>query len=82
MGYLKIQFWVSFYLIHFYDMIFLVDTIDIASYADDSTLYNEGKNQCDLEKKLQKASVKWLHENGMKDNQDKCYFLSNLHINT
>ena len=32
-------------------MIFLVDTIDIASYADDSTLYNEGKNQCDLEKK-------------------------------
>ena len=36
-------------------MIFLVDTIDIASYADDSTLYNEGKNQCDLEKKMTKS---------------------------
>ena len=38
-------------------MIFLVDTIDIASYADDSTLYNEGKNQCDLEKNYKKRQL-------------------------
>ena len=39
-------------------MFFMVDNIDIASYADDNTPYSVGKSQCDLEKKLQKASVK------------------------
>ena len=36
----------------------MVDNIDIASYADDNTPYNVRKSQCDLETKLQKASVK------------------------
>ena len=40
------------------DMLFMVDNIDIASYADDNTLYSVGKSQCDLEIKFQKASVK------------------------
>ena len=40
------------------DIFFKIDTIDIASYADDNTLYDVGKNQCDLETKLQKASIK------------------------
>ena len=35
-----------------YDMFSMVDNIDIASYADDSTLYSVGKSQCDLEIKL------------------------------
>ena len=39
-------------------MLFMVDNIDIASYADDNSLYSVGKSQCDLEIKLQKASVK------------------------
>ena len=59
-------------------MFFMLDTIDIASYADDNTPYSVGKNQCDLETKLQKASVKlfeWSHENGMKANQYKYHFL-------
>ena len=67
------------------DTFFMTDNIDIASYADDNTPYNVGKSQCDLEIKLQKASVnifKWFHENGLKTNQDKCHFLSNLDINT
>ena len=49
------------------DMFFMVDNIDIASYADDNTPYSVGKSQCDLETKLQKTSVKlfkWFHENG------------------
>ena len=47
--------------------------------------YSVGKSRCDLEIKLQKASVKlfkWFHENGLKANQDKCHFLSRLNINT
>ena len=66
-------------------MFFMVDNVDIASYADDNTPYSVGKSQCDLETKLQKASVKlfkWFHENGLKANQDKCHFLSRLDINT
>ena len=39
-------------------MLFMINTIDIASYADDNTIYSAGKNQCDLEKKMQKPSVK------------------------
>ena len=66
-------------------MFFIIDNIDIASYADDDTFYSVGKSQCELETKLQKASVKlfkWFHENGLKANQDKCHFLSSLDINT
>ena len=35
----------------------MIDDIDIASYTDDSAPYSVGKSQCDLETKLQKASV-------------------------
>ena len=64
------------------DMFFMTDNVDIASYSDDSTPYCVGKSQCDLETKLQKASVqlfKSFHENGLKANQGKCHFLD---INT
>ena len=67
------------------DMFFMIDNIDIASYADDNTPYSVGRSQCDLETKLRKASVKLFkrfHENGLKPNQDKCHFLSSLDINT
>ena len=45
--------------------------------------YSVGKSRCDLEIKLQKASVKlfkWFHENGLRANQDKCDFLSSLDV--
>ena len=69
------------------DIFFVINNIDIARYADDNTLYSAGKSQCDLETKLQKASVKrfkWFHENGLKAYQDKYDFLSKkcLDINT
>ena len=38
-------------------MFFMEDNIDIASNADDNIPYSVGKRQCDLETKLQKASV-------------------------
>ena len=63
----------------------MVDNRDIAYYLDDNTPYSVGKIQCDLETKLQKASVKlfkWFHENSLKANQDKCHFLLSLDINT
>ena len=65
-------------------MFFMIDNIDIASYADDSTLYSLEKSQCNLETKLRRASVKlfkYFHEKGLKANQDKCHFLSSLEIN-
>ena len=68
-----------------YDIFFVIDYIDIARYADDNTLYSARKCQCDLETKLQKASVKlfkWFHENGLTLNLDKCHFLERLYINT
>ena len=40
------------------DMFVMIDNIDIASYADDNTRNSVGKSQCDLETKLQNASVK------------------------
>ena len=84
---LKVQFWVLYYLIYFYVIcsLWVVDNIDIASYADDNTPYSVGKSQCDLERKLQKVSVKLFkcfYENGFKANQDKCDSLSSLDINT
>ena len=61
-------------------MFFMVNNID--DNTDDNTPYSVGKSQCDLDTKLQMASVKlfkWFHENGLKANQDKCHFLD---INT
>ena len=37
------------------DMLFMIDTIDILSYADGNTPYSVGKSQYDLETKLQKV---------------------------
>ena len=66
------------------DMFFMVDNINIKTYADDNTPYSVGKSQCDLETKLEKAPVKifkQFNENGLKANQEKCHFLSSLDIN-
>ena len=58
MKYFKVQFWVPYYLKYFLCyMFFMEDNIDIASNADDNIPYSVGKRQCDLETKLQKASV-------------------------
>ena len=46
--------------IFLYHMFFLVDSVDIASYADDNSY----------------ADAKWFPENGMNSNQDKRHFHS------
>ena len=40
-----------FFNIFLCDMFFMVDNIDIASYANDNIPYCVGKSQCDLETK-------------------------------
>ena len=63
----------------------MIANIDIESHADDNTPYSVEKSHCDLETKLQKASIKhfkWSYENGLKANQDKYPFLSSLDIDT
>ena len=42
-------------------MFFMIDNIDIASYADYNAPYSVGKSQFDLETKLQKASINFLN---------------------
>ena len=64
-------------------MSFSIDSVDTASYADDNTPYTIWKNKCEVENKLEIASVKLFkrfYKNGMKANQEKCNFLSCLHI--
>ena len=60
-------------------MFFLVDSVYIADYADDTTPCTFGKNECEVESKLKMASIKlfkWFHENGIKAN--KISFISCL----
>lgn len=54
-------------------MFFLIDTVDIASYADDNTPSIIGKKLYKVEKKIEIALAKlfkWFRENGMKANQE------------
>ena len=65
-------------------MFFSIDSVDIASYADDNTPYTT-TYKWEVENKLEIVSVKlfkWFLENGMKANQGKCHFLSSLDITT
>ena len=39
-------------------MSFSIDSVDTASYADDNTPYTIWKNKCEVENKLEIASVK------------------------
>ena len=66
------------------DMFFMIDNIDIASYADDNTPYSVGKSQCDLKQNCKRhlKLFNWFCENCLKANQDKFHFLSSLDIDT
>ena len=71
------------------DLFLIVDDIDIANYADDSTIYKEHENIDDLITSLQNAAAKffkWFSDNQMRGNTDKCQLLvskdesSEIHI--
>ena len=64
---------------------FLLDSVDIASYAGDNNPHAIGKNKFEIENNLKIASVKlfkWFHEKGTKANQDECHYLSSFDITT
>ena len=58
------------------DLFFILNSYDIASYADDTTTYGGNRQICYL--MVEKASVaiyQWFSDNQMQDNADKCHIL-------
>ena len=61
-------------------MYFAVNEIDIASHANDNTLYTIANNVDDFFTSLEQASnglFEWFKSNLLKGNADKCHFLVN-----
>ena len=61
------------------DLFFILNKIDIANYADDNATYTSSNDINGLMKSLEEASkelLKWLGDNLMKSNPDKCH----LHV--
>ena len=59
-------------------MFLIVEDVNIADYADENTIYKEHENIDDLITSLQDAAAKlfkWLSDNQMKGNTDKCHLL-------
>ena len=54
----SLSFSPTLFIVFLCDMFFMIDTTDIASYANNNNPYRLAKNQSDLKSKLQKASVK------------------------
>ena len=44
-----------------YDMLFMIDNVDIASYANDCMSYSVGTKQCELEKNYKKHQTKFVY---------------------
>ena len=60
------------------DLFLVVQNVDFASYADDSTIYNSSENIDDVILSLQESSkqlFKWFSDNKMKSNSDKCHLI-------
>ena len=64
--------------IFFCDLFLIMNNNELASYADDNTLYAVGNNIEVSIVKLQNASktlFQWFSDNQMKANPDKCHFI-------
>ena len=60
------------------DSFFIIEDTEIASYADDNTLYVISNNIDGIIKLLEEASeilFKWFNDNLMQINSDKCHLL-------
>ena len=67
------------------NLFFIMNDVEIASYADDNTPFFVGGNVNDVILKLQNASkalFKWFNDNEMKANPDKCHFICSSSIKT
>ena len=66
------------------DLFFIMENIDIASYADDNTSHTTGNAIEEVIQKLENAAktlFQWFSGNQMKANPDKCHFLCNSNNN-
>ena len=66
------------------DLFLIMENIDIASYADDNTLYATGNSIEEVIQKLENAEkmhFQWFRDNQMKVNADKCHSLCNSTVN-
>ena len=64
--------------IHLCDLFYFLEDFDIASYADDITIYTNEKNEKLVITALEKSSAilsKWFNNNFMKTNNDKIHLL-------
>ena len=64
------------------DLLFILNNTEIANYADDTTPYAVSDNIDDLISSLERSSkdlLKWLDDNVMKSNLDKCHLLA-IHV--
>ena len=60
------------------DLFFVMENMDIASYADDNTPLTTGNSIEEVIQKLENAPktlFQWFSDNQMKANPDKCHFL-------
>ena len=60
------------------DLVLVVRDVNFASYADDSTVYQSGRNVDDVINDLQlsaKNFFRWFSYNQMKGNTDKCHLI-------
>ena len=78
----------STFEIYLCDLSLLVCYIDVASYADDTTLYVTGDNLESVIEQLEQAAkliFQWSNDNQMKGNKDKCHVListkENVYVN-
>ena len=65
--------------IFFYDLIFIINDVEFASYSDDNTPFFVGDNLSDVILKLQNASktlFKWFNDNQVKTNPDVILFVA------
>ena len=60
------------------DPFIVVKDVNFSGYADDNTIYQSGTNEDDVMNYLQLSAEKffrWLSDNQMKGNTDKCHFI-------
>ena len=66
-------------------MFFLIDVVEVASYADENTSNTHEKLPHKVLEKLEQASrniFEWFFNNAKKDNPQKCNFLSSIDTNS
>ena len=71
--------------IFLYDLFFIMNDVEFASYADDNTPFFVGDDLNDVILKLQNASktlFKWFNDNQMKANPDKCHLFRTASVKT